>query len=273
MPEKAALAVEGLRKVYRVREPGKGLVDFAAVQGISFSVPAGGSLGIVGESGSGKTTVAQMIIGLVRPTEGRIFVAGVERRTGGFQSGRERRRRGRETSIVFQDPYSSLDPSQSARQAIDEVLQLHFSLDKRARRIRTQELLDQVHLDKRQSEALPSALSGGQRQRVAIARALAAEPSILILDEAVSALDVSVQAQVLNLLREIRAETNVSYLFISHDLAVVRHVSEEVIVMKTGRVVEQGATQSVLDHPKDPYTQLLLDSIPRPGWRPRRRLA
>ncbi len=174
--------------------------------------------------------------------------------------------------MVFQDPYQSLDRRQRVRDAIGDALRLHApSLDGRARRARVEELLDQVGLDARQGSALPRALSGGQRQRVAIARALAATPRVLILDEAVAALDVSIQAQVLNLLAEIRAATGVAYLFISHDLAVVRQLCDEAVVLRGGRVVERGAVDAILASPREPYTRQLIASIPRPGWTPRRR--
>jgi ABC-type glutathione transport system ATPase component len=243
--------------------------DFTAVNDVSFAVPAGGSLAIVGESGSGKTTVAKMIVGLERPTAGTITACGRDRSTAG-RSARERRRRGGEVQIVFQDPYTSLDPRQSAASAIDEVLRLHHGWDPARRVARVAELTALVGLDERQAAALPKALSGGQRQRVAIARALAAEPRVLILDESVAALDVSIQAQVLNLLADIRDETGVSYVLISHDLAVVRQLTDQAIVMWRGTVVEQGPTASILDDPQHEYTRRLRASVPRPGWKPRR---
>ena len=238
-----------------------------AVDDVSFAVAPGQSLAIVGESGSGKTTIARMIVGLERPTAGRIVAAGHER-SGRHVGSRERKRRAREIQIIFQDPYSSLDPRMSVRACLDEVLRLHFDLTDDDRGLRIEQLLDQVGLDQRQSAALPRALSGGQRQRVAIARALASEPRLLICDEAVASLDVSIQAQVLNLLSDIREQTGVSYLFISHDLAVVRQVSDDVIVMKNGRIVESGPTEHVLGSPHEPYTKRLLAAIPREGWRP-----
>jgi ABC-type glutathione transport system ATPase component len=173
--------------------------------------------------------------------------------------------------IVFQDPYTSLDPRQNAEATIDEVLKLHHGWPTDRRRARTAELIDLVGLDTRQARALPRSLSGGQRQRVAIARALAAQPDILILDESVAALDVSIQAQVLNLLADIRDQTHVSYILISHDLAVVRQLTDEAIVLRRGTVVERGPTAQVLDDPQHPYTQRLRASVPRPGWKPRRR--
>ena len=166
-----------------------------------------------------------------------------------------------------------MDPRQKVGAAIDEVLAGRKRLATAERRARVAELLDEVGLDERHAGEYPRSLSGGQRQRVAIARALALEPRILILDEAVSALDVSVQAQVLNLLIDIRERRSVSYLFVSHDLAVVRQVTDRCVVMQHGRVVEQGATGDVLDHPRERYTRQLLDAVPRPGWTPRRRAA
>ena len=261
MADGALLEVRSLRKEFGTN---------VAVDDVSFDIAAGGSMAIVGESGSGKTTIAKMIVGLLAPTSGTITACGHDR-SGPPRGAAERRRRGSEVQIVFQDPYSSLDPRQSGESAIDEVLALHRggSKDERARRVA--ELGDLVGLDPRQLSALPRALSGGQRQRVAIARALAAEPQLLILDESVAALDVSIQAQVLNLLADVRARTGVSYLLISHDLAVVRQITDEVIVMHRGQVVERGATLEVLDDPQHDYTRLLRSSVPTPGWRPQRR--
>jgi ABC-type glutathione transport system ATPase component len=250
----------------------KKFADFTAVDDVSFSVPAGESLAIVGESGSGKTTIARMIVGLERPTSGTIAACGHDR-SRPARSARDRRRRGGEVQIVFQDPYTSLDPRQSAADAIDEVLRLHHGWPPARRAARVAELVALVGLDERQAQALPRALSGGQRQRVAIARALAAEPRVLLLDESVAALDVSIQAQVLNLLADIRDSTGVSYILISHDLAVVRQLAEHAIVLWRGRVVEQGPTAAVLDDPRHEYTKRLRASVPRPGWKPTRRAA
>ena len=257
----SVLAVEGLRKEFG---------SLVAVDDVSFAIPAGQSLAIVGESGSGKTTIARMIVGLERPTKGSITACNRDR-SRPARSTRDRRRRGREVQIVFQDPYTSLDPRQTAEHAIDEILRLHHGYEVKRRRARIAELTDLVGLDSRQARALPRALSGGQRQRVAIARALAAEPRVLILDESVAALDVSIQAQVLNLLADIRDETSVSYVLISHDLAVVRQLTDDAIVMHRGQLVERGPTAQILDDPQHPYTQRLRASVPRPGWKPVRR--
>ena len=258
----AILSAEGLRKEYG---------ETVAVDDVSFQVAAGGSLAIVGESGSGKTTIARMIVGLTRPTAGRITACGRDRSTPA-RSAAERRRRGAEVQIVFQDPYSSLNPRQTAQQTLDEVLRLHGAgRSGEERRARITALGELVGLDERTVRALPSALSGGQRQRIAIARALAAEPRLIILDESVAALDVSIQAQILNLLADIREETGVSYILISHDLAVVRQLTRHAIVMHRGRVVERGPTDQILDDPQDAYTQLLRASVPRRGWKPSRR--
>jgi oligopeptide transport system ATP-binding protein len=258
------LSATGLRKEYG---------SLVAVDAVDLTVTPGGSLAIVGESGSGKTTVARMIVGLTKPTAGTITACGRDRSTPARSAG-ERRRRGAEIQIVFQDPYSSLNPRHSAEHALDEVLRLHGhgGTSKESRAARVAQLGEMVGLDDRMLRAMPRALSGGQRQRIAIARALAAEPRLIILDESVAALDVSIQAQVLNLLADIRAETGVSYVLISHDLAVVRQLTDEVIVMHRGRVVEQGPTERVLDHPADEYTRMLRESVPGPGWKPSRRL-
>jgi oligopeptide transport system ATP-binding protein len=264
------LCVEHLRKVFPVRAAGGAREELVAVDDVSLVVPCSGSLAIVGESGSGKTTVARIVAGLEAATSGSVTVDG-ELRRGGRIPWKQRKRQAGQVQMVFQDPYSSLDPHQTVEAAIDEVLRKHFELDRSQRRERVMEILDTVGLDARQAKALPRALSGGQRQRVAIARSLAVRPHLLILDEAVSALDVSVQAQVINMLADVRASLAIAFLFISHDLGVVRQVSDECIVMHRGRLVEAGPTDLVLSRPQDPYTRQLLSAIPKPGWRPRRR--
>ncbi len=265
-----AVVAQSLIKTFRVRGAhGRGHHQFTAVDDVSFSVACGRSLGIVGESGSGKTTIARMLSGLERATSGTIAVAGRDRSVP-VRNAKERRRRGRELQIVFQDPYTSLDPRQRIGQCLDEVLRLHTELNDDQRRARVAELLDHVGLDERHARSRPRELSGGQRQRAAIARALAAEPIAIVLDEAVSALDVSIQAQVLNLLNRLRTDTGVAYIFISHNLAVVRQVTDEALVLQRGQVVERGPTDEVLDRPQHEYTRRLLASIPEPGWDPHR---
>jgi ABC-type glutathione transport system ATPase component len=243
--------------------------NLLALDDVSFEVPHGGSVAIVGESGSGKTTAAKILVGLERATSGRVEVDGMDWSTPSTSS-RARRERARYLQIVFQDPYSSLDPRQSIKSALREALlasgKPRDQVDKLA-----VELADLVALPSRIHDARPAQLSGGQRQRAAIARALAAQPKGLILDESVAALDVSIQAQILNLLTDIREQTGIAYLFVSHDLAVVRYFADEVIVMKDGRVVESGKTESVMNQPQHEYTKLLLASIPGPGWVPGKR--
>ncbi|AMB59068.1 dipeptide ABC transporter ATP-binding protein [Microterricola viridarii] len=255
------LAVEGLSKSYKRR--GKATVD--AVKSISVSIPRGGALGVVGESGSGKSTLARMIVGLESADAGGIQVDGRDRTTVP-RTRAERLAHARSVQMVFQDPYLSLDPRIAAGRSIEDALRLHGKLDSRAARSRVIELLDQVGLAEQYADARPRTLSGGQRQRVAIARALAIEPDVLVMDEATSALDVSVQAQVLDLVADIRQQRGLTVLFISHDLAVVRRVCEETVVMKAGEIVERGQSVQLLAAPQHPYTRLLLDSIPRPAW-------
>jgi oligopeptide transport system ATP-binding protein len=262
------LQVRELRKVFKVKAEGsRQTEDLVAVDNVSFELPASGSLGIVGESGSGKTTVARIIAGLERPTSGTVIVAGAPLQPKRLR-GEERRARGRRVQMVFQDPYSSLDPRQTVGACVDEALRFHTAAGKADRRERTLELLHQVGLDERHETLRPRSLSGGQRQRVAIARALACDPELLILDEAVSALDVSVQGQVLNLLADLRAQLRVAYLFVSHDLAVVQQVTDDTVVMHRGRIIESGPTDTILREPASDYTRQLLAAVPRPGWQP-----
>ena len=254
------LEVEGLTKRFGTE---------VAVDDLSFTVPRGSALGIVGESGSGKTTAARMIAGLLVPDAGTIRFSG-EERARRVRGRAARLARAKDVQMVFQNPYLSLDPRVSVRDCLDEAVRLHLGGGAATRADRVRALLDQVGLGDRESRAMPRQLSGGQRQRVAIARALAAEPRLLILDEAVAALDVSTQAQILNLLADIREQASVSYLFVSHDLAVVRYVTDRLLVLYRGRTVETGRTAEVLSSPRHAYTRLLLESVPRRGWDPTR---
>ena len=238
-----------------------------AVADASFSIEPGRSLAIVGESGSGKSTIAKILAGLETATSGTIRVCGHDR-TRAAKRTKERRRRGGELQIVFQDPYSSLDPRQRVGDCIAEVMRAHRGLSRQQCAANAAELADLVGLDDQLLRAYPNALSGGQRQRVAIARALAPEPKVLVMDEAVASLDVSVQAQVLNTIADVRDRTGATIVFISHDLAVVRQVTDDVIVMRSGEIVERGTTADVLDAPQHPYTQLLRASVPTAGWTP-----
>ncbi|MEV0618745.1 ABC transporter ATP-binding protein [Nonomuraea sp. NPDC050404] len=254
----ALIDVVNIQKVFR-----SGGRTVRAVDDVSISVRAGESVGIVGESGSGKTTLARMLVGLESPTGGEIVIDGIPVRRWRDLTTNERRRLRRTVQTVFQDPYSSLNPMRSVGWALKEAIVTH---DRGATGVerRVGELLESVGLSPGYARRRPASLSGGERQRVAIARALAVEPRVLICDEPVSALDMSVQAQILNLLRQIRAERGISCLFITHDLSIVRQASEYLYVMHLGKVVESGPTESVLDHPRDDYTAQLLSSVPRP---------
>lgn len=272
----AVLEVRDLRKVYHLPTAERAGAELVAVDDVSFSLTAGGALAVVGQSGAGKSTIARLIAGIEAPTSGSIKIAGREEEKGRAMRRRAvRMRRAREVQMVFQDPYSSLDPRQTVADSITEILRIHFDQTANVRSDRVAELLDQVGLDGRHAGSYPRELSGGQRQRVAIARALSLEPRLLILDEAVSALDVSVQAQILNLLARLRSEAHedISILFISHDLAVVRQVCDDCLIMNRGRVVESGSTDVVLTRPQSEFTQTLLAAVPRRGWVPQRRAA
>lgn len=227
---------------------------------VSFTVGEGSSLGLIGESGAGKSTIAKLVLGMETPSSGRVLVAGEPVRPP--RGARERLAGARRVQIVFQDPYLSLDPRRTVGEAIERALRLHGTAraDARARAL---ELLDRVGLGEREGGSRPGMLSGGQRQRAAIARALAVRPQTLILDEAVAALDVSVQAQVLNLLRDLRDEEGLSYLFITHNLAVVQYITDGAVVLRDGRVEEQGATRALLAAPRTEYARALLASMPR----------
>ncbi|MFJ3407438.1 dipeptide ABC transporter ATP-binding protein [Promicromonospora sp. NPDC090134] len=250
------VTVRNLVKEYRVRGRG-GLLR--AVDDVSFAVPRGGTTALVGESGSGKTTVSRILLGLETPTSGEALVDGKAIAGAGRAERRALRRR---VQPVFQDPYASLDPTHTVERVIDEPLRIFGIGDRESRRARVAELLEQVALPRDVAQRHPGALSGGQRQRVAIARALAPEPELLVLDEAVSALDVLVQEQILDLLADLQERLGVSYLFISHDLAVVRGIADNVVVLRQGRVEEQGSVDDVFHSPRADYTRDLLGAIP-----------
>ncbi len=232
-----------------------------ALRGVSFTVDEGESLAIIGESGSGKTTIARILLGLEHPTSGTILRHGEQYLPWESTSAAERRARAQQIQLVFQDPYVSLNPRQPIRQAIGNALRLHGA-NRTDAETRTSALLAEVGLGEREGAALPRKLSGGQRQRAAIARALAVQPRVLILDEAVASLDVSVQATILNLLNELRERERVTYLFITHNLAVAKYVTDHAIVLENGAIVEHGTTRQVLEHPTNPYTQRLLQAVP-----------
>lgn len=233
---------------------------FKAVDDVSFSVKRGTTLAIVGESGSGKSTVANMVLHLLKPTSGKVFYEG--RDTSTFKS-KDLLGFRRHVQPVFQNPYGSLDPMYSIFRSIEEPLRIHKIGDKKWRANRVKELLDMVEMPASVMGRYPNELSGGQRQRIAIARAMALDPDVIVCDEAVSALDVLVQDQVLRLLNDLQAEKGLSYLFITHDLAVVRQIADEVVVMQHGKLVEHATTDEVFDHPQKQYTRDLLDAIPR----------
>ncbi|MFG1923326.1 ATP-binding cassette domain-containing protein [Cryptosporangium sp. NPDC048952] len=228
------------------------------LHGISLTAGRGEALGLVGESGSGKTTIGRAVLGLARPSSGRIWFDG---RDITHVTGKARRALARDIQVVFQDPYTSLNPSLTIGDILAEPLTVQGTSRDQARQ-RIRDLLDQVQLPGDAHHRLPREFSGGQRQRIAIARALALEPKLIVCDEPVSALDLSTQARVLDLLLDIQRRTGVAYLFISHDLAVVRHVSHRTAVIHRGRIVETGATADVTTAPQDPYTQRLLLAAP-----------
>jgi oligopeptide transport system ATP-binding protein len=233
----------------------------SAVDDVSFTIEAGETFGLVGESGSGKTTTGRCVLRLVEPTSGSVRFRGED--VLGFSRSRLREAR-RHMQIVFQDPYSSLNPRMRAKQIVEEPLIIHRLGDRAARDQRVRQLFELVGLDAAHLTRFPHEFSGGQRQRIGLARALALDPSFLVLDEPVSALDVSVQAQVINLLMDLQRRLTLTYLFIAHDLGLVEHICSRVAVMYLGRIVEMGPTASLFASPQHPYTQALLSAIPIP---------
>ena len=239
--------------------------EVRAVDGVSLSVIEGSTLGLVGESGSGKSTLCRLMIRLLRPDAGSIHFDG---RDISQLSEREMRRLRGSMQIVFQDPYSSLNPRHRVGDVIALPIRLHTRLDKRGIEERVAELMERVGLDPRDRDRFPHEFSGGQRQRIAIARALGPNPRLVVADEPVSALDVTIQAQILDLMRELQDDLGLTYVFVSHDLGVIRHVSDHVVVMRQGRIVESGSADAICSRPEDPYTRQLLEAVPRLGYRP-----
>ena len=261
------LEVEGLHKHFPVGKKGlfgKPAQWLKAVDGVSLDVGRGETVGLVGESGCGKSTAARTIVGLHPATSGSVRYDGVE------LLGMSRKQRApyrRKIQMIFQDPYASLDPRQTVSSILTEPLRIHRLAKPRERRLRAMQLLDAVGLNPRHVHRFPHEFSGGQRQRIGVARALALEPDLIICDEPVSALDVSIQAQVINLLDELQDRFGLSYLFIAHDLAVVRHICDRVAVMYLGRVVEIATRDELFENPRHPYTRALLSAVPHPDPR------
>ncbi|QIX25543.1 ABC transporter ATP-binding protein [Nocardioides sp. JQ2195] len=243
----------GRRKAFRAP------TELRAVKGVSFGISRGETLGLVGESGSGKSTVARALMRLIEPTHGRVTLEGEEITQ---LKGKALRQARQDMQMVFQDPYSSLDPSIMVADSIAEPLEVHHGMRGKERDARVAELLELVGLAPHHAERYPYEFSGGQRQRLAIARALALNPSVVVCDEAVSALDVSTQNQIIRLLERLQEQFEMAYLFISHDLAVVRHISDRVAVMYFGQIVEMGDVEDVFQNPKHPYTAALLSAVP-----------
>ncbi|MFO0124466.1 MAG: ATP-binding cassette domain-containing protein, partial [Inhella sp.] len=255
------LQARGLKKSFWFKVGLFGKKEFQAVKGVSFDLKKGHTLGVVGESGSGKTTMGLTLLRLHEPTGGEVLFDGQDLLKIGGAAWQKMRRR---IQVVFQNPYASLNPRFTIQQTLLEPMQIHnIGANDEERLAKAKALLKKVDLPEAALAKYPHEFSGGQRQRIAIARCLTLDPEVLVLDEAVSALDVSVQAQVLNLLKDLQDELGLSYIFISHDLAVVRFISDEVLVMQHGDVVEQAPVQELMSAPKQEYTRKLLGAIPR----------
>jgi len=259
----ALLEVQDLKKYFPLK---KGLLsrtvgDVRAVDGVSFTLERGQTLGVVGESGCGKTTLGRAVLRLIEPTAGRVFFNGADLLA---MKGEELRKVRAKFQVIFQDPFSSLDPRMSVGDIIGEPLRNHLACTRSEIRDRVAHLLNRVGLHPSQMGRYPHEFSGGQRQRIGIARALALNPLAVVCDEPVSALDVSIQAQVINLLVELQEEMNLSYIFIAHDLSVVEHISDRVAVMYLGRIVELASGRDLYENPVHPYTQALLSAVPVP---------
>ena len=255
--------VRDLKKYYPVKKGvwARESATLRAVDGVSFEIQRGRTLGLVGESGCGKSTVARLILRLVEPTAGEVYFD----KTSVFRANKdELRKLRRKMQIVFQDPYSSLNPRMTVRQIVEEPLRIHTKKSPAEREQQVAWLLEKVGLSPDQARRYPHEFSGGQRQRIGIARALATRPRIVIADEPISALDVSIQAQVINLMQDLQDEFGLTYLFIAHDLSVVRHISDRISVMYLGDMVETGPAEEIYSHPLHPYSRALLSAVPNP---------
>ena len=253
--------IDRLKKHYPARRSffGRPLTYVRAVDGISLTVNRGETMSVVGESGCGKTTLGHCILNLEVPTSGEVLFEG--QRLQAFQPTKMRHLR-RDMQMIFQDPYSSLNPRKTVRRIVGDAFEIHKMLSKEDRQRRVLELLNVVGLRDEHARRYPHEFSGGQRQRIGVARALASNPKLIVADEPVSALDVSVQAQILNLLVDLQSQFNLTYIFISHDLSVVRHISDRVAVMYLGKIVELGKCHDLFSHPLHPYTQALISAVP-----------
>jgi oligopeptide/dipeptide ABC transporter ATP-binding protein len=267
---KPLLQVRNLRKHFPVRSSVLAKQRFVrAVDGVDLEVHAGETLGVVGESGCGKSTLGRLILRLLQPTSGEVIFDGEDLRQ---LSGRDLRRKRREMQIIFQDPFGSLNPRMRVGAIVGEGLEIHGLARGTEKRRRVLHLLERVGLHTDAYERYPHEFSGGQRQRIGIARALAVEPRLVVADEPVSALDVSVQAQIINLLQDLQEELKLTYVFIAHDLRVVEHISHRVAIMYLGKIVETASSEEIYRHPRHPYTRALLSAIPVPDPRaPRKR--
>lgn len=263
MAKKELLKVEGLKQYFPIKGGllGRTVNHVKALDGISFTIYEGETVSIVGESGCGKSTTGRAILRLEEPTEGKVEFQGTDLTK---ISKKEMRKFRKDLQIIFQDPYASINPRQTVASVLDEAMHIQNVLPPNERRARIEQLLETVGLRPYQADKYPHEFSGGQRQRIGIARALSVNPKLIICDEAVSALDVSIQAQVLNLLEELQDEFGLTYLFISHDLGVVRHISDRIIVMYLGKIVEIADKTSLFERPQHPYTKALLSAIPVP---------